>query len=166
MKELDFKPHKSKEEFRKNYKLHDLAEAHGKNLLIQWGIEFSEFGKDRRYEKVWEKGKDKPDLIISYKGKEALLDWKGKHSAKWLMNERAYNAYLEWKSKMNMPVFVSFFQFDEKDNLLDKRFAVIGFHQPKASKEKEWDKNKTVEFDDILPEFTKSKFLKYFLGYL
>lgn len=163
MEDLNFQPHKSKEEFRKNYKLHDLVESYGKNLLIQWGIEFSAFGNDRRYEKVWEKGKDKPDLIISYKGKEALLDWKGKHSPKWVMNERAYKAYLDWKNKMNMPVFVVFFQFDEKDNLLEKRFAVIGIQKPKQSKEKEWDKNKTVEFDEFIPQFTKVELLKFLL---
>jgi hypothetical protein len=109
MEDLNFQPHKSKEEFRKNYKLHDLAEQFGKNLLIQWGIKFDIFGKDRRYEKVWEGGKDKPDLIISYKGKEALLDWKGKHNAKWIMNERAYQSYLAWKNKMNMPVLLPSF---------------------------------------------------------
>jgi len=164
MKELDFKPHKSKEEFRNNYKLHDLAEQLGKNLLIQWGIRFDIFGKDRRYERVWEKGKEKPDLIISYKGKDALLDWKGKHTSKWIMNERAYKAYLDWKNKINMPVFVAFFLFDEKENLIENRLAVVGVHKPKASSTKEWDKNKTVEFDNSLPIFTKSELLKYLLS--
>ena len=163
MKELDFQPHKSTEEFRKNYRLHDVAESCGKSLLIQWGIKFDLFGKDRRYEKVWEKGKDKPDLIISYKGKEALLDWKGKHTSKWIMNERAYQSYLAWKNKMNMPVFVAFFLLDEKENITNYRVAVIGAHTPKQSKEKEWDKNKTVEFDNSLPAFTKSELLKHLL---
>ena len=164
MKELDFKPHKSTEEFRANYKLHDMAEVCGKNLLIQWGIKFDLFGKDRRYEKVWENGKDQPDLIISYKGKEALLDWKGKHTSKWIMNERAYQSYLAWKNKMNMPVFVAFFLFGEKEYLLENRVAAIGFHKPKQSKEKEWDKNKTVEFENDLPAFTKSEILKHLLS--
>lgn len=163
MKELDFKPHKSKEDFRNNYKLHDLAEQLGKNLLIQWGIKFEIFGKDRRYEKVWESGKDKPDLIISYKGKDALLDWKGKHASRWLMNERAYNAYLDWKNKMNMPVFIAFFLFDEKENLVDNRVAVVGTHAAKQSKSKEWDKNRTVEFDESIPQFKKAEVLKYLL---
>jgi len=163
MKELDFIPHKSKEEFRNNYKLHDLAEQLGKNLLIQWGIKFDLFGKDRRYERVWEKGKDKPDLIISYKRKEALLDWKGKHTSKWIMNERAYQSYVDWKNKMNLPVFIAFFLFDEKEDLLENRLAVIGVHQSKTSSTKEWDKNKTVEFENSLPPFTKSEILKYLL---
>jgi hypothetical protein len=163
MEDLNFQPHKSKEEFRKNYKLHDLAEQLGKNLLIQWGVKFDLFGKDMRYEKVWEKGKDKPDLIISYKGKEALLDWKGKHAPKWIMNERAYKAYLDWKNKMNMPVFVAFFLFDEGETLIKNHLAFIGIHKVKASSIKEWDKNKTVEFEDSLPPFTKSELLKYLL---
>lgn len=163
MKELDFQPHKSTEEFRKNYKLHDIAEECGKNLLIQWGIKFDLFGKDRRYEKVWEKGKDKPDLIVSYKGKDGLLDWKGKHTSKWIMNERAYQSYLDWKNKMNMPVFIAFFLFDEKESLMKNRLAVVGVHKPKISSTKEWDKNKTVEFDNSLPAFIKSEILRHFL---
>ena len=163
MKALDFKPHKSTEEFRNNYKLHDLAEECGKNLLIQWGISFEIFGKDRRYEKVWEKGKDKPDLIISYKGKEALLDWKGKHASKWLMNERAHKAYLEWKDKMKMRVLIGFFLFDKKENLIDVRVASVGNHLVKPSSAKEWDKNKTVEFDESIPRFTKAEVLKFLL---
>lgn len=163
MRELDFRPHKSREEFRKNYKLHDLAEQFGKNLLIQWGLKFEIFGKDRRYEKVWEGGKDKPDLIISYKGKEALLDWKGKRSPRWIMNERAYQSYLAWKNKMNMPVFVAFFLLDEKENLIETRIAVVGVNTTKQSQSKEWDKNKTVEFEDPLPIFTKAEILKHLL---
>jgi hypothetical protein len=92
-----------------------------------------------------------------------LLDWKGKHSNKWLMNERAYKAYLDWKNKMNMPVFVVFFLFNEKESLMDSRLAAIGIHKPQQSKEKEWDKNKTVGFDNSLSAFTKSEIIKYLL---
>jgi len=75
MKELDFRPAKSKEEFRSNYKLHDLSEQVGKNLLVQWGFDFKTLGEDKRYQKLWEKGEDKPDIILTSKGKSALLDW-------------------------------------------------------------------------------------------
>lgn len=163
MKELDFRPHKSTKEFRNNYRLHDIAEVCGKNLLTQWGIKFDLFGKDKRSEKVWEQGKDKPDLIISYKGKDALLDWKGKHSSKWLMNERAYNAYLDWSNKMKLPVFIAFFLFDKNEDLKETRLTVVGIHMPKSSSKREWDKNKTIEFDDSLPPFTKAEILKYML---
>jgi hypothetical protein len=161
MEELDFHPLKSKEDFRKNYKLHDLAEQAGKNLLVQWGIDFAEFGEDKRYEKLWEKGEDKPDLIIHYKNKLALLDWKGKHSTAFLVNTRAVKAYLLWHKKMKMPVVISFLVFDEQRNLIDRRFAFLPAHEFINSKNEQWDKNKTVEFNENLPKFTKENLIKY-----
>lgn len=161
MKDLDFNPHKSTKEFRKNYKLHDLAETHGKNLLIQWGFHFDEFGKDNRYEKVWEKGEDKPDLLIGYKNKSALLDWKGKHKSLWIVNKRAVSAYEKWKKEFDLPVFICFAVFDEHDMIFEIRFACLGSHGYAISAKKEWDKNDTVEFKTDLPVFSKTNILKY-----
>jgi hypothetical protein len=155
MKKLDFRPAKSKEDFRSNYRLHDLAERVGKNLLVQWGIEFHEFGEDKRYEKLWEKGEDKPDVILTYKGRTALLDWKGKHTNTFIANSRAVKAYLQWQDRMNLPVIISFFVFDEQNNLTDRRFALLSEHKFSDSQSKQWDKNKTVQFDQDLPKFTK-----------
>ena len=98
MKSLNFQPTKTKEDFRKNYKLHDLAEYHGKNLLLQWGIDFKDFGNDRRFEKVWEKGKDKPDLAAEFKNKQFLIDWKGKSKDGFWVNKRAVESYLNWSN--------------------------------------------------------------------
>ena len=161
MKQLDFSPEKSTGEFRKNYKLHDLAELYGKNLLIQWGFTFEEFGKDKRFEKVWEGGQDKPDLIIEYKGKKALLDWKGKHKAAWLTNKRAASSYEKWQEKFNIPAFICFAVFTSHNSLSDFRFACLGFHNYIFSTGKEWDKNDTIEFNSGLPEFTKANILKH-----
>jgi hypothetical protein len=161
MQDLNFNPYKSTSDFRKNYKLHDLAETAGKNLLTQWGFEFHDFGKDNRYKKVWEKGKDKPDIIISYKNKKALLDWKAKHKSKWLINERAYNSYKEWEKILLLPVIISFFVFDEKKEIADMRFACLSSHKHKASSEKEWDKNQTIEFENALPLFSKPALIKF-----
>jgi len=161
MKELDFNPSKSKEEFRHNYRLHDLAERAGKNLLVQWGIEFVEFGEDKRYEKLWEKGEDKPDVLINYKGMTALIDWKGKHSQKFLANTRAVKAYLRWQEKMKMPVIISFFMFNEQGTLTDRRLAVLTKHNFVDSGDKQWDKNETVEFGNDLPKFTKENLLMF-----
>jgi hypothetical protein len=161
MKELDFKPHKSKKEFRKNYKLHDLAEQAGKNLLIQWGIDFKEFGEDNRYFKVWEKGDDKPDLIISYKGKEAFLDWKGKHSQGWKMNKRAADSYQQWGRKNKIPVIVCFVKFSIQNKLEEIRFANLNIHSFVQAESKEWDKNIVVEIKSELPLFTKPNLLNY-----
>lgn len=161
MKKLDFNPHKTKEAFRNNYKLHDLAEAHGKNLLIQWGVRFGEFGKDKRYERVWEKGKDKPDILIEYKNKKALLDWKGKHKSVWLVNKRAFDSYRLWKEKLGLPVFICFSVFGSDNLLKEIRFTVIDTHSYILSSTKEWDKNTTVEFEMDIPQFTKPNLLKY-----
>ena len=163
MKELDFHPAKSKEEFRSNYKLHDLAERAGKNLLVQWAIDFKMFGEDKRYEKLWEKGEDKPDVIINYKGKQALLDWKGKHSKTFLVNTRAIKSYERWQIKFNIPVIIAFIVFDENNNLIDRRFAFLPVHEFVESEKTQWDKNKTVEFKEDLPKFTKENLIKYLL---
>lgn len=161
MKELNFQPHKSTSDFRKNYKLHDAAEIFGKNLLIQWGVRFEEFGRDKRFEKVWEKGKDKPDLIINYKGKKAFLDWKGKHKPVWLVNKRAVESYERWSQLMSIPVLVCFTVFDEERNLTEIKFACIGRHSYTASEKKEWDMNETIEFEPALPEFSKAALLSF-----
>lgn len=161
MEELNFTPEKSTKDFRENYKLHDLAEEMGKNLLTQWGIHFQNFGQDKRYEKVWEKGKDKPDVIISYMGKKALIDWKGKRKPVWLVNKRAVDSYTEWSKKFNMPMIICFFVFDSMGELKNRTFAFFGRHKYIESEKKQWDKNITIEFEKGLPEFTKANFLMY-----
>lgn len=161
MKELEFDPHKSASDFRKNYKLHDLAEIFGKNLLIQWGVKFADFGGDNRFRKVWEKGEDKPDLVIEYKGKNAFLDWKGKRKPVWLVNKRAASSYEKWRKKYDVSVFVAFALLDDSGDLVDFRLASLGHHLYKDSDKKEWDKNLTVRFPNDLPGFTKPNLLKF-----
>ncbi len=161
MKDLDFRPSKSKSDFRKNYKLHDLAEYQGKNLLTQWGIGFIEFGEDQRYERVWEKGEDKPDLILNLKNQRAFLDWKGKHSSKWLVNERAAKSYEHWSERHKIPVIIAFMVFDESNILIERRFAFLNFHNYIFSSDRQWDKNRTVEFNFELPEFNKANIIEY-----
>lgn len=165
MDKLDFNPAKSGQDFRKNYKLHDMAELAGKNLLTQWGVSFKDFGEDNRYKKVWEKGEDKPDVIISYKGKSALLDWKGKRKPFWMLNKRAITAYEKWKDIYSLPIIISFFVFDESNNLIERRFAYLPFHQYTVSAKRQWDKNETVEFDKNLPMFSKDQIIHYLLNY-
>lgn len=161
MKELDFRPHKSKEDFRKNYKLHDLAERHGKNLLTQWGIDYQDFGEDLRYQKLWEKGKDKPDVIIKINGKNCLLDWKSKHKPKWILNKRAYQAYKNWADKLSLKVIIAFFVFDGQNNLSYRKLAIVDKHPLIETDSKQWDKNETVEFADPLPDFTKASLTNF-----
>lgn len=161
MKELDFRPTKSKEKFRGNYMLHDLSEEVGKNLLVQWGIQFKSFGEDKRYEKLWEKGEDKPDIILTSKGISAFLDWKGKRTKAFLVNERAIKSYERWQYNLHMPVIVAFLIFNEQNKLVDRRFAFLGKHKYVSSENRQWDNNKTVKFVDELPIFNKSNILSY-----
>jgi len=108
MKSLDFPVKKTKGFFLRNYSISDKAAQRGDELLKSEGLETIPFGEDRRYEKVWEAGKDKPDRIIRKDGRDiALLDWKGKKKDDWMINERAYNSYLEWGAKLGLPVYVA-----------------------------------------------------------
>jgi len=161
MKKLDFQPAKSKDDFRKNYKLHDLAEYHGKNLFFQCGVEFHDFGKDRRFEKVWEKGKDKPDIIAEYNDKKFLVDWKGKTKNEFWVNKRAIEAYKNWSNELNLPIFICFLVFNNNDRgLKERKFAIIGHHSYSTVNSKAWDKNEVVEFDQNLPKLTKANLIE------
>jgi len=161
MEELTFRPYKSKNDFRKNYKLHDLAEAAGKNLLVHWGIDFKPFGEDNRYTRVWEKGDDKPDAVITYKGKEALLDWKGKHAEQWMMNKRAALAYQRWGEKFSVPVFVCYVVFTKENFVKEIRFVNLRRHSFQTEEKKAWDKNEVVVLTETPPLFTKANLLKF-----
>lgn len=161
MKELNFQPVKSREDFRKNYEVHDMAEFHGKNLLLQWGIDFNDFGNDRRYEKVWEKGDDKPDIVGEYIGHRFLLDWKGKTKEAYWVNKGAIESYINWSEKFNIPIIICFFLFDKNQQLTDRRFAVIKKHKFEIAGNKAWDKNDVVKFEIDLPIFTKKNLIHF-----
>lgn len=163
MKRLDFQPAKTKTEFRKNYRLHDLAEYHGKNLLTQWGIDFKDFGKDKRYEKVWEKGKDKPDLAAEFDEVKFLIDWKGKSKNDYWVNKRAVESYQRWSEKFNVPIIVCFFIFNKDKSLKNRKFAMLSKHKYEVMNNKAWDKNNVVKFTEKLPKFSKLE-LHYFLS--
>ncbi len=159
MEKLEFDPKKSERSFRKNYSLHDKAAEIGCSLLIKWAIDFKEFGEDKRYKKLWEKGEDKPDVLVETKFGKALLDWKAKHGKHFLINKRAFNAYQQWMDKLSVPVFVAFFLFNKNSTLIDRRIARIDLHTPKDCPDVQWDKNKTVEFEENIPQFTQNVFL-------
>lgn len=160
MDKLNFHPAKSKEDFRKNYKLHDLAEYHGKNLFFQWGIDFKDYGKDRRYERVWEKGEDKPDIVAEFESAQFLIDWKGKNKSKFWVNKRAIDSYINWSVKLSLPIVIAFFVFDKQTRLLDRRFAILNKHNYSIVENKAWDKNEVVKFEKELPPFTKLNLIK------
>lgn len=98
------------------------------------------FGQDRRNETVWEAGKDKPDRKILRDGREiALLDWKGKKKDYWIMNERAYQGYLEWGRKLKLPVYVAIWSFENNYG------KFVNLPAGTATK-RQWDQNVVVEF--------------------
>ncbi len=145
MKDLDFKVIKDENKFLENYDLSDRAAAIGDALLRKNGLEPIPFGEDRRHERVWEAGKDKPDRKILKKGREiALVDWKGKSKDYWMMNERAYNGYLEWGIKLTLPVYVAIWSFQTEQGRFVK-LPLVGL-----SRTKQWDKNVVVVFDPKL----------------
>lgn len=159
MKKLNFQPAKTKEDFRKNYRLHDLAEYQGKNLFFQWGIDFQDYGKDRRYERVWEKGEDKPDIIAGYNDLKFLIDWKGKAKKSFWVNKRAIDSYQNWSRKLDLDVVIAFLVFSKENELIDRRFAVLSKHKYEIVENKAWDKNEVVKFSTDLPLFNKSNLI-------
>ncbi|MBU2445407.1 MAG: hypothetical protein KJ666_07530 [Bacteroidetes bacterium] len=161
MKKLEIDPFKSKEAFRKNYELHDKAAKSGEELLTKWGFMFQEFGKDKRYERVWEKGEDKPDLILIYGNKNiALLDWKAKRSSQLIINKRAYDAYKVWMEKFNLPVLIAFCFFNKEENIEKFEFVNLSYAKISQKSEKVWDKNMVVEFESKTISFTQENILK------
>ena len=155
MKELNFSTAKTKEEFKVNYKLHDLAEYHGKNLFTQWGIEFEEFGEDNRNQKVWENGDDKPDIIAVFNNIRFFVDWKSKTKDNFWLNKRAVESYINWSKKLNLEAVICFFIFDKNNQLKDRRFALLSKHNYIVMANKAWDKNDVVQFEVNLPKLTK-----------
>ena len=142
MKELDFNPIKSKRKFLENYELSDRAAQMGDEMLRKNGFTPLSFGEDRRNERVWEVGKDKPDRkILKGRREIALVDWKGKSKDYWMINERAYSAYLGWSKKLKLPVFVAIWSFGSDQGKFVKLPA------GRVSKKKEWDRNPVVVFD-------------------
>ncbi len=141
MKKLDFRVIKGEAQFLENYKLSDKVAQIGDALLRENGLKPVLFGEDRRNERVWEAGRDKPDRKILKKGREiALLDWKGKTKDDWMINERAYNGYLESGTELGLPVYVAIWSFKSGYGKFIKLPA------GKVRKGKEWDKNAVVVF--------------------
>jgi hypothetical protein len=142
LRRLGFDPLKSKDKFLENYQLSDKAARIGDKLLRSNGFDPIPFGEDRRHERVWEEGKDKPDRKILKNDREiALLDWKGKSKDYWMINERAYNGYVAWSIKLKLPVYVAIWSFQSDQGRFTKLpLATI-------SRTTQWDKNVVIIFD-------------------
>jgi hypothetical protein len=113
----------------------------GDDMLRKNGFDPVPFGEDRRNERVWEVGKDKPDRKVVKSGREiALLDWKGKSRDYWMINQRAYNAYLQWGIKLKLPVYVAIWSFQSKMGKFAKLRSGL------VSTATEWDLNAVIMF--------------------
>ena len=113
----------------------------GDEMLRKNGFTPVPFGEDRRNERVWEVGKDKPDRKVLKDGREiALVDWKGKSKDYWMINERAYKGYLEWAGRLKLPVFVAIWSFENDEGKFVKLPAGA------VSKKTEWDRNAVIMF--------------------
>jgi hypothetical protein len=95
--------------------------------IWRWSFDIVRFGEDARYQRLGEAGHDKPNAVVMRGGKPvALLDWKAKSSPQWWMNNRAFQAYLEWEKRWQVSVLVAFALFDiRKRKLVKFRFAVL-----------------------------------------
>jgi len=142
VKDLKFDPLKSEEKFLENYRLSDRAAEMGDEMLRKNGFDSVPFGEDRRNERVWEVGEDRPDRKVLRDGREiALVDWKGKSKDYWMINERAYNGYLKWSNKLGLPVYVAIWSFQIN---LGKFIKLPAGTLMKGT---EWDKNSVIKFD-------------------
>jgi len=114
MKELDFEPIKSKRQFLTNYEKHDEAIKLLKDYLSHTEFSSKPFGEDRRYEHIWEKGRDKPDCqLFSGQTLIALTDVKGHSGSTFMLNKRAYNSYLRWAQLLKVPCYIIWFILKE-----------------------------------------------------
>lgn len=154
MESRDFTVIKTEQQFQRNYSLHDIAEKAGTEILKSKGYSTIPFGEDRRNEYVWENGKDKPDCFIMHSQIEdkkiCLLDWKGKATSGYIINERAYNSYLKICAEMSLPLIIAMAKIDETSNKI-LSFVYFVLPNPKilviTKTDTAWDENKTVKFD-------------------
>jgi len=150
MRPLDIDVIKTEEIFQSNYRLHDIACEIGDMLLEKNDFQVREYGEDRRKESVWEAGEDIPDRLV-YKGSKPLflLDYKAKRKEFYVINKRAYKAYLKCSKQVNLSAWVMFVILDI-DSKSISNLKLSNLNTSKIINEQRmWNGNVTVE---ILPE--------------
>ena len=150
MKEKDFEVIKSEKEFHRNYSLHDIAQEEGEKFIKSLGFIVKPFGEDRRHEAVWEAGEDKPDCIIVSKDNKniCLLDWKGKKSKGFRVNERAYNSYIKISKKLELPLIIASAFINSNKKIESFSYAIFPDDSAIVGNKQEWDGNITVNFKE------------------
>ncbi len=160
MKQQNPDRQKKLEELKNKFKLREKSDSYLKNLFIQWGIHFSKIEDDKEYSKMLERNKEKPNLLVEYRGKKVVVDFISKHDPVWIVDKLTVKNYNAWIEKLNLPLLVVFFAFDERDSLVDKRVAKLGTHVYVDSNNGESNGKQCVEFTDELPGFDKVNMLK------
>lgn len=160
MKQQNPDRQKKLEELKNKFKLREKSDSYLKNLFIQWGIRFSKIEDDKDFAKIFEHDKDKPNLLIEYRGKKAAIDFISKHDPVWIVDKQTVKTYNTWIEKLNLPLIVVFFAFDERDSLVDTRAAKLGTHVYVDFNSEKSNGKQNVEFTDELPIFDKVNMLK------
>ena len=70
-------------------------------------------------------------------------------------------SYEKWSAEIGLPLIVVFFVVDKSEKITKRKFALLNKHSHKVSSTKQWDKNKTIEFQKDLPDFTKVNLLNH-----
>jgi hypothetical protein len=159
MEELNLYKHKSKPNNHGGSKPKEIIESAGKNLLVQWNIRYKNFCDERSFDKYFEKGANKPDLIISYNEKPALLIWNGEQTKSLTANKQAIEFFERLQKDIKIPILICFITLDKNEFIAERRFAVINNHAS-AENKKPPDIYKTVIFKSELPIFNKENLLK------
>jgi hypothetical protein len=151
MKPKDFEVKKTQNQFLRNYSLHDNAQRIGEEILSRMGYTTIPFGEDRRHESVWEAGEDKPDCCVTLLNDKSnilcLLDWKGKKSDGYRINERAYNSYINISKEINKKVLLAMAKFNDENKIEEFKFIIIPDESIQTFRRKEWDGNITINFE-------------------
>lgn len=159
MKQTRADQKKIAEELKNRYKLREKSESYLRNLFIQWGIRFSKIEDEKDYAKIFEKEKEKPFLLIEYRGKKALVEFISQYDAIELVDKRFIGTFEMWRERANLPLLIVLLSFDDRDSLLEIRAAKLGTHTYTNSDKKDADGNQTIEFAQELPSLTKVNLL-------
>lgn len=145
MRPLEFDPVKTTEQFLNNYEKHDRAvEIVGERLRLA-GFVVLPYGPDRRAERTW--GDDRPDLLIWKNGyRLSFADVKGRSKDQWMVNERAYKAYVNYSRDFGLPMACIWVNLATGHSY----YAMVPFATPVLD-QMPHDRNRVVKTEEVLP---------------
>ncbi len=148
---LDYKPIKTKEQFLKNYQMHDRASESILKLLINKGYLIFHLGKDLRNKRVQMKN-EMPDFLLLAKGLLIGFDVKSKSKKDWfgIINERAVLGYRKFQldvstKKYRIPIYSQFILMKKNEPLDELGYSNLS--EAYVEKKKMWDGNLTYKFN-------------------